>query len=80
MHSVVQKWGHSLALRIPKSFAQEINLDCGTEVDLSLRENNLVVSRKHSRTYSLAGLLKGITKKNVHEEVSTGKTVGRERV
>ena len=34
----VQKWGNSLALRIPKSFASETALASGAEVDLTIED------------------------------------------
>ena len=38
MKTRVQKWGNSLALRIPKSFATEAGLCENTAVDLSVTE------------------------------------------
>jgi antitoxin MazE len=40
----VQKWGNSLALRIPKSFAVEFSIEQGTLVDVSVVEGKLVVA------------------------------------
>jgi putative transposon-encoded protein len=44
MQTTVQKWGNSLAVRIPRSFASEIQIESGTEVDLSIKNNQLVIS------------------------------------
>ncbi|MBM4433184.1 MAG: AbrB/MazE/SpoVT family DNA-binding domain-containing protein, partial [Chloroflexi bacterium] len=35
MKTRVQKWGNSLALRIPKSFANEVGLQRETSVEVS---------------------------------------------
>ena len=43
MKTRVQKWGNSLALRIPKSFAEEAGLRADTAIELSLVESRLVV-------------------------------------
>ena len=43
MKTRVQKWGNSLALRIPKSFAEEAGLHADAAVELSLVEGRLVV-------------------------------------
>ena len=78
MVTKVQKWGNSLGLRIPKSFATQARVAAGSEVDISVRDGCLLVRAVHRRQYSLAGLLKGVTRKNLHREVSTGRVVGHE--
>jgi antitoxin MazE len=40
----VKKWGNSLAIRIPKSFALETEIDNGSMVDLSLAEGKLIAT------------------------------------
>ena len=44
MRTRVQKWGNSLALRIPKSFAIEVGLDDDSPVEVSMVGGKLVVS------------------------------------
>ena len=80
MKTKVQKWGNSLALRIPKSFAEETRLEPDTEVNLSLVEGKLVVTptARRKRKYSLEQLVKGITEENTHPETDTGEPVGNE--
>jgi antitoxin MazE len=74
----VQKWGNSLALRIPKSFAVETDLDPGSEVDLTLEEGRLVITPLAEPEVSLDQLLAQITPQNLHSEVDFGGAVGRE--
>jgi antitoxin MazE len=74
----VQKWGNSLALRIPKSFATETALDSGAEVDLTLEEGRLVVTPRRAPSYELSELLTHISPENLHREVDTGPSVGSE--
>ncbi len=74
----VQKWGNSLALRIPKSFAQETNINQSTVVDLSLEEGEIVIRPVVEPEYSLDELLSRVTKENIHREVDTGKAQGKE--
>ena len=38
MQTKVQKWGNSLGLRIPKSFAEQAGVEAGSEVDLSVED------------------------------------------
>jgi len=44
MHVQVQKWGNSLAFRIPRVFAKEADISQGTTVDLGIQEGNLIVT------------------------------------
>jgi antitoxin MazE len=78
MRVQVQKWGNSLALRIPKSFAQETHLDQGSVVDLSLKEGEITITPVAESEYSLEELLSQVTKKNLHPEVRTGSPRGKE--
>ena len=73
----VQKWGNSLALRIPKSFAAETLLEPDTEVELSLVEGKLIVAPVPA-DYVLEQLLAGVTEDNIHAEIETGTSVGHE--
>ena len=78
MQTKIQKWGNSLGLRIPKSFAAEAQVAEGSTVDLSVKHGRLVVQPLRTRRYVLGDLLKKIDSRNVHREVSTGEPVGRE--
>lgn len=78
MLSRVQKWGNSLALRIPKSFATEIGLFDETPVEISLVEGKLVIAPLPLPMYSLEDLLAGITTDNLHSEQDTGIPQGNE--
>ena len=74
----VQKWGNSLALRIPKSFATEIKLAQDTPVEVSVKDGTLVVAPLPSSRPTLEQLLEGVTEANRHGEVDFGPTVGKE--
>jgi antitoxin MazE len=78
MHAKIQKWGNSLAVRIPKGFARQINLNDGASIDLSLHKQTIVMKPRNEKKYTLDELLRGVTKKNIHGEVTTGPAVGRE--
>lgn len=80
MRTQVQKWGNSLALRIPSSFASESNIGPGSTVDLSVVKGRLVVSPLLQPEYTLDELLSGITKQNLHDEMDVGPPQGRELV
>ncbi|MBI2918617.1 MAG: AbrB/MazE/SpoVT family DNA-binding domain-containing protein [Chloroflexi bacterium] len=78
MQSRIQKWGNSLALRIPKSFAQEIGLDSGAPVNVSLEDGKLIIIPAAEPPVTLERLLAQITDDNIHGEVDTGPAVGEE--
>jgi antitoxin MazE len=78
MKTAVQRWGNSLALRIPKAYAAETRLAEGSEVELSLKAGALMVRPVVRKKHSLASLVKRITHSNRHEPVSTGRATGRE--
>jgi antitoxin MazE len=78
MRTRVQKWGNSLALRIPKSFANEIGLQKETSVEVSLAEGKLVITPITKPELNLNQLLAKVTKENLHHEVDTGPAVGNE--
>jgi len=78
MQTTIQKWGNSLAVRIPTAFAKETHVACGTAVELSVDDGRLVMDPRTEPEYRLEDLLKGVTKRNLHAEVETGGPVGRE--
>jgi len=77
MHVQVQKWGNSLAFRIPRTFAKEANITQGTTVDISVKEGNLIIAPIKKKT-SLKNLLAKITDSNIHREIDFGRAQGLE--
>ena len=73
----VQKWGNSLAVRIPKSFAAEAGLSEDTPIEVSLADGKITVAPVIRRR-TLEELVAGITDENRHPEVDTGPSVGAE--
>ncbi len=78
MLTKIQKWGNSLGLRIPKSFAAEAAVEAGSTVDIAIEGDGLVIRPIRRPKYSLANLLGQVNAGNRHDEVSTGDAVGRE--
>ncbi|MBI1955486.1 MAG: AbrB/MazE/SpoVT family DNA-binding domain-containing protein [Acidobacteria bacterium] len=78
MRVQIQKWGNSLALRIPKPFAQDAGVREGTMVRLSVSEGRLVAAPVRAHKTHLKDLLAKVTKANLHGERDTGPPVGRE--
>jgi antitoxin MazE len=78
MRVQVQKWGNSLALRIPKPFAEDVGVSEGTVVDVSVSKGRLIASPMTPRRIRLDDLLRRVTKRNLHGETDTGRPIGRE--
>ena len=78
MKTHIQKWGNSLAVRIPRLMAVEINVRAGSEADISLIKGKLIVSSIPERKMSLKSLISKITRDNRHCEIETGSAVGKE--
>jgi antitoxin MazE len=78
MRTRVQKWGNSLALRIPKSFAVEVGLKKETPVEVSMSGRKLVITPVTEPKTALNQLLAKITEENRHHEVDTGSAMGNE--
>ena len=78
MKTRVQKWGNSLALRIPKSFATEVGLNQNSSVEMSLSKGKLIVVPASKQKFTLRQLLACVTKENLHDEVDSGAPAGRE--
>lgn len=77
MKARVQKWGNSLALRIPHAFAAEAGLRNESPVEVSLVEGKLVVTAAAPQP-TLEQLLAQVTEENLHRETDTGPAVGSE--
>ena len=77
MRTRVQKWGNSLAVRIPKPVAEQIGLEDLAAVEMSVRNGNLILAPARPE-YSLKDLVQGITPRNKHKETDLGRPVGRE--
>jgi antitoxin MazE len=78
MLTKVQKWGNSLALRIPKTIAVDARLENDSLVEISIVRGKIMIAPMPASRWTLDELLAGITKDNLHNEVDTGFAVGNE--
>lgn len=76
MKATIQKWGNSLGIRIPKVFADELNLENGSEVELFNDSEKIVIQPQ--RKPSLEDLLAAISEGNLHAEVNSEGPSGKE--
>jgi len=78
MNATVQKWGNSLALRIPIAVAKDIQLRRGSAVELAVEEGRIVVTPVKKKKSSLSDLLKHVTDGNRPGERDWGAPIGKE--
>jgi len=74
----VQKWGNSLAIRIPAGIASQLQVIDGSDVELELREGTLLVRPTRRSKLKLAELLLDCKPSQLHGETDFGEDVGRE--
>lgn len=78
MRTKVQRWGNSLAVRIPRSFAQEAHLQENNPVELRVIDGRIVITQVSPPKVTLDDLLARITDENIHREIPVGPSMGTE--
>ncbi|MGI8825378.1 MAG: AbrB/MazE/SpoVT family DNA-binding domain-containing protein [Chloroflexota bacterium] len=78
MRTRVQKWGNSLAVRIPKFLAGQVGLDENIPVEMWMADGKVMIEPAPDEDFTLDQLLAGVTEANLHREVETGTAVGNE--
>ena len=78
MHVRVQKWGNSLAVRIPKPLAEDAEVKEGTVLNLAVSGGKVVATPVQEKKLSLRQLLAEVNSKNLHAEVNSGRSFGHE--
>ena len=80
MRTQIRKWGNTLVVCIPETVAEEIHLQQGTPVEITLAKERLVIDfpSKVETPLTLEALLAGITEQNMHHEIDAGAPVGNE--
>jgi antitoxin MazE len=74
----VSRWGNSLALRIPKVLAEELNVAKDEQLDFHVVDGRLIATPVQDSTHALESLLDGVTDANVYAEMNWGQPVGKE--
>lgn len=78
MRTKIQRWGNSLAVRIPKTFAEEVGLSDDSTIEMRLVKGGLVIEPAPMWSGSLEDLLKEVSDSNLHDENDWGPALGRE--
>ena len=71
----VNKWGKSLGIRIPKDFADKMQVKEGKKMEIVLAEGEM----KLKPVMTLDWLMEGITPENKHELLLDDTLVGQEQ-
>lgn len=77
MKAKAQRWGNSLAVRIPKAIAEEAGVREEDELDIDVVAK-VIRMKPRQRPGSLDDLLGRITGENIHGEADFGNPQGRE--
>jgi len=76
MHATIKKWGNSLAIRIPQSFAAQLGVEENSNVSIEISDNQLIIKRGQT----LEDMLAGIADENKHELIDFGESRGKELI
>ena len=75
MQAIVQKWGNSLGFRIPSLWAKENDIKNGSKLEVIIEKTKIVILPQKK---SLDDMLALVNDENIHSEISTGNTLGKE--
>jgi len=78
MTTKVQKWGNSLAVRLPKEAAKSVGLRQGSVVSIISTDDLISIKPVSKPKETLAQMVRKITKKNRHALIDWGAPVGKE--
>lgn len=78
MTTKVQKWGNSLAVRLPKDVARALSFKAGTPVSIRQERRGILIMSKSEREPTLEELIAQINPKNLPERIDWGPPRGKE--
>lgn len=78
MATKVQKWGNSLAVRLPKELTDRFLLYQGKSVLISNDKKSIIIKPVGRQDMSLKEMVKKINRFNRHGEIDFGPPVGKE--
>lgn len=78
METTIQKWGNSLAVRLPKEVTRKLALRAGRRVRVYEERREVVIAPEPEKPLSLRERVKMIRPEQLHKEFSWGDPVGKE--
>ena len=81
MEVKIQKWGNSLAVRLPKAFADQIGIVYGSKIRLLVEDKTIKITPvNEDKELLLNEYLSQINKDNIHKEINFGERIGKEKL
>jgi len=77
MATRIQRWGNSLAIRIPKAFAEQADIAENAEVEIFVEGDRIVIAPAKAE-WNLSDLLRQVTPANRYHETNWGTSKGKE--
>ncbi len=74
----VIKWRNSLALPIPRFFAEEMGLKTASPLNMQIEKGRIILTPVEKEPLSLKDIISKINKDNIHQEIETGNPCGNE--
>lgn len=78
MTAIIQKWGNSQGIRIPKHLLKEVNWTENDEVEITARGDMLILRKKQRERPSIEELFKNFKGETLCSEYDWGKSSGEE--
>ena len=80
MNTTIQKWGNSLAVRLPKGVTETLDFHEGNQVRVKADGKRIIITPviKKNTEVQLSELLQNVTPQNKHKESAWGETKGNE--
>ncbi|MEY3783885.1 MAG: hypothetical protein RLZZ230_207 [Candidatus Parcubacteria bacterium] len=77
MKTSIQKWGNSLAVRLPKNITEQKSIKEGSGVNVMIKDNQIVIELVQEEV-SLKSMLSNISAANLHGESKWSSAQGNE--
>ena len=78
MTTKIQKWGNSLAVRLPKAVIENFKLRAGSPVNIKVGQKSIQIKPAREKPLQLNELVKLISSHNRHDSVDWGQRADRE--
>ncbi len=78
MTAVIQKWGNSQGIRLPKIFLEDLNINESDKVEMFVQDNSIVIKKSMPERKTIEELFNGYSGDFILEEIDWGEPVGGE--
>lgn len=79
MQAIIQKWGNSQGIRIPKAFLDAMGMSENDTVELQRVDDGIIIKKLQTKkSLTLSDIFQGYDENEQQEEYDWGKPTGRE--